>query len=98
VTMQAFFLEWMERLKKCITTNGEYPEYAQINVIEEWSFILPILRRSYPGGIRCKCYHPDSNHKTPKSHFSERYIFLRVSTDCLHVFPAFTCFSCHCKP
>jgi hypothetical protein len=24
VTLQAVFLEWMDRLKKCIATNGEY--------------------------------------------------------------------------
>jgi hypothetical protein len=26
VTLQAVFLESMDRLRKCITTNGEYPE------------------------------------------------------------------------
>jgi hypothetical protein len=26
VTLQAVFLEWMDRLRKCIATNGEYPE------------------------------------------------------------------------
>jgi histone-lysine N-methyltransferase SETMAR len=26
VTLQAVFLEWMDRLRKCITTNGEYTE------------------------------------------------------------------------
>jgi hypothetical protein len=26
VTLQAIFLEWMDRLRKCITTNGEYTE------------------------------------------------------------------------
>jgi hypothetical protein len=35
VTLQAVFLEWMDRLRKCIATNGEYTEQAQINVIEE---------------------------------------------------------------
>jgi hypothetical protein len=53
VTLQAVFLEWMARLRKCIATNGEYTEQAQINVIEEWSFILPILRCSCPGGTPC---------------------------------------------
>jgi hypothetical protein len=46
VTLQAVFLEWMDRLRKCIATNGEYTELVQINVIEEWSFILPISRCS----------------------------------------------------
>jgi hypothetical protein len=53
VTLQAVFLEWMERLRKCIAPNGEHIEKAQINVIEEWSFILPILRCSCPGGTPC---------------------------------------------
>jgi hypothetical protein len=53
VTLQAVFLEWMDRLRKWIATNGEYTESAQINVIEEWSFILPILRCSCPGGTPC---------------------------------------------
>jgi hypothetical protein len=26
VILQAVFLEWMDRLKKCIATNGEYTE------------------------------------------------------------------------
>jgi hypothetical protein len=26
VTLQAVFLEWMDRSRKCITTNGEYTE------------------------------------------------------------------------
>jgi hypothetical protein len=26
VTFQAVFLEWMDRLRKCITANGEYTE------------------------------------------------------------------------
>jgi hypothetical protein len=26
VTLQAVFLEWMDRLRKCITTKGEYTE------------------------------------------------------------------------
>jgi hypothetical protein len=26
VILQAIFLEYMNRLRKCITTNGEYPE------------------------------------------------------------------------
>jgi hypothetical protein len=33
VTLQAVFLEWMDRLRKFIATNGEYTEEAQINVI-----------------------------------------------------------------
>jgi hypothetical protein len=53
VILQAVFLEWMDRLRKRIATNGEYPEYAQINAIEGWSFILPILRCSCPGGTPC---------------------------------------------
>jgi hypothetical protein len=35
VTLQAVFLERMDRLKKCIAANGEYIEPAQINVIGE---------------------------------------------------------------
>jgi hypothetical protein len=54
VSLQAVFLEWMDRLRKCIATNGEYTEYAQTNVIEEWSFILPILRCSCPRGTPCR--------------------------------------------
>jgi hypothetical protein len=50
VTLQAVFLEWMDRLRKWIVINAEYTESAQINVIEEWSFILSILRCSYEGG------------------------------------------------
>jgi histone-lysine N-methyltransferase SETMAR len=26
LTLQAVFLEWMDRLRKCIATNGEYTE------------------------------------------------------------------------
>jgi hypothetical protein len=26
VTLQTVFVEWMDRLRKCIATNGEYPE------------------------------------------------------------------------
>jgi hypothetical protein len=54
VTLQAVFLDWMDRLRKCITTNGEYAEYAPIDVIKEWNFILPILRCSCPGGTPCR--------------------------------------------
>jgi hypothetical protein len=53
VTLQAPFLEWMDRLSKWIATNEEYTEEVQINVIKEWSFILPILRCSCPGGTLC---------------------------------------------
>jgi hypothetical protein len=53
VTLQVVFLGWMDRLRKCITTNGEYTELAQIKVIEEWSFILPILKCSCPSGTPC---------------------------------------------
>jgi hypothetical protein len=56
VTVQVVFLEWMERLRKCIATNGEYTESAQTNVIEEWSFILLILRCVCPGGTPCTYY------------------------------------------
>jgi histone-lysine N-methyltransferase SETMAR len=35
VTLQAAFLEYMDRLRKYITTNGEYAKQAQINIIEE---------------------------------------------------------------
>jgi hypothetical protein len=35
MTLQAVFLEWMDRLGNCVVTNGEYTESAQINVIEE---------------------------------------------------------------
>jgi hypothetical protein len=54
VALQAVFLEWMDRLRKCIATNGEYTEPAQINVIGERNFILPILRCSCPGGTPCR--------------------------------------------
>jgi hypothetical protein len=50
VTLRAVFLDWIDRLRKYIAANGESTESAQINVIEEWSFILPILRCSCPGG------------------------------------------------
>jgi hypothetical protein len=53
LTLQAVFLEWMDRLRKCIAASVEYTESAQINVIEEWSFILPILRCLCPGGTPC---------------------------------------------
>jgi hypothetical protein len=53
MTLQVVFLEWMDRSKKCIASNGEDTEYAQMNVIEEWSFILPILKCSCPGGTLC---------------------------------------------
>jgi hypothetical protein len=53
VTLQVVFLKWMDGLRKCITTSGEYTEETQINVNEEWSFILPILRCSCPGGTPC---------------------------------------------
>jgi hypothetical protein len=58
MTLQAVFLEWMDRLRKCIATNEEYAEYAQINVIEEWSFIPPILRCSCPGKTTELCETP----------------------------------------
>jgi hypothetical protein len=61
VTLQTVFLEWMDRLRKCIATNGEYTESAQINVIEESSFILPILRCSCPGGTPCMMVAGDAN-------------------------------------
>jgi hypothetical protein len=54
VTLQAAFLGWMDRLRKCIAANGEYTEQAQINVIEERNFILPILRCSCSGGTPCR--------------------------------------------
>jgi hypothetical protein len=54
MTLQTFFLEWMDRLRKCIGINGEYTEETQINVIEEGSFILAILRCSCSGGTPCK--------------------------------------------
>jgi hypothetical protein len=53
VTLQAVFLEWMDRLRKYIAIDWEYTEPAQIKVIEEWSFILPILRCSCPGETPC---------------------------------------------
>jgi hypothetical protein len=53
VTLQTVFLEWMDRLWKCIVTNGKYIESAEINVIREWSFILPKLRCSCPSGTSC---------------------------------------------
>jgi hypothetical protein len=52
-TLQAVFLKWMDRFRKCIAPNEEHAEYAQINAIEEWSFILAILRCSCPGGTPC---------------------------------------------
>jgi hypothetical protein len=36
VTLHAVFLEWMERLRKCIVTNGEYVESSKIKVRERW--------------------------------------------------------------
>jgi hypothetical protein len=48
-----YVFEWMDRSKKCIAINGEYTEEAQINVIEEWNFILPILRCLCPGETLC---------------------------------------------
>jgi hypothetical protein len=53
VSLQAVFLEWMDQLRKCIATNGEFTEEAQINVVEEWNFLLPILRCACPGGTPC---------------------------------------------
>jgi hypothetical protein len=35
VTLHAVFLKWRYRSWKCIVTNGEYTEWAQINFIEE---------------------------------------------------------------
>jgi hypothetical protein len=32
VSLRAVFLEWMERLRKCIATNEEYLEYLKINM------------------------------------------------------------------
>jgi hypothetical protein len=46
-------IERTQTSRKYIPTNSEYTEQAQINVIEEWSFILPILRCSCPGGTPC---------------------------------------------
>jgi hypothetical protein len=43
----------MDRFRTCIATNEEDGESAQINVIEERIFILPILRCSCPGGTPC---------------------------------------------
>jgi hypothetical protein len=70
MTLQAVFLEWMDRLRKCIVTNGEYIESAQINVIEAWSFILPILRCSCPGGtpwISCACRQQKSRNRAAET-------------------------------
>jgi hypothetical protein len=53
VTLQAVFLAWMDRSGKSIVTKWEYTASAQINVIKEWGFILPILRSSCPGGTSC---------------------------------------------
>jgi hypothetical protein len=35
MTLQAVFLKWMDRLRKCIDINGEYTGEAQINTIKE---------------------------------------------------------------
>jgi hypothetical protein len=35
MTLQRVFLEWMDRLRKCIAANGEYTEQAHLKVIEE---------------------------------------------------------------
>jgi hypothetical protein len=59
------FSSWMDRLKKCIATNGEYTEYAQINVIEEYIFILPILRCLCPGGTPCTLPEPSDRIQMP---------------------------------
>jgi hypothetical protein len=53
VSLQAVFLERMDRFRKCIVTNGEHIESAQMNVIEECIFIQLILRCSCPGGTPC---------------------------------------------
>jgi hypothetical protein len=53
VTLQAVFLEWMDRLSKCIATNGEHAEWSQIHITEQWSFILLILKCSCLGGTAC---------------------------------------------
>jgi hypothetical protein len=70
-TLQTVFLEWMDRLRKCIATNGEYTEEAQINVIEERSFILLILRFSCPGGTPCRFVAPDQSGILPIPAFAQ---------------------------
>jgi hypothetical protein len=50
VTFQAIFLEWMERLRKCLATNAEYVEQCKINVSERLIFILILVRCSRMAG------------------------------------------------
>jgi hypothetical protein len=64
VTLQAVFLKWMNRLRKYITTNREYIKEIQINVIEEWCFVLPILRCSCLGGTPCTMNSRSTNTTT----------------------------------
>jgi hypothetical protein len=44
VTLRVVFREWMEWLRQCIATNGEYVECSKINVSERLTFIRTLVR------------------------------------------------------
>jgi hypothetical protein len=46
VTLQAAFLEWLDCLRKFIAPKGECTGEAKINVMDEYCFIVPVLRCS----------------------------------------------------
>jgi hypothetical protein len=53
VTLQAVFLEWMDRLRKCMPTNGGFTDYATTTTVEDYLFVSTMARCSYPRGIPC---------------------------------------------
>jgi hypothetical protein len=67
VTLRAVFLEWMERLRKCLATNQEYVEESKINIRERLTFIRTPVRSSRMRRTSCT------------SHFSSSYLSLLMS-------------------
>jgi hypothetical protein len=48
--LQAVFLEWMDQLRRCIGTSGEYPDETKLMIVEQSSFVRTVLRCSLSGG------------------------------------------------
>jgi hypothetical protein len=69
VTLQAVFLDWMERLGKCLDSNGVYVDLPKINLLERKSFTRPVLRFS---ATRETPHHFNVSHCTWIEQFSIR--------------------------
>jgi hypothetical protein len=53
VMLQVFFIDWIERLEKYITTNGEYVEWFKTKIAGEKIFIRTVSTFSPRGGTPC---------------------------------------------